>query len=57
MKEKTVSAFNNKWALLFSGVLTLLKLCGMPGFVEFVLVRFSHFYIVIAYSNFTFCGT
>ena len=36
------------------GVLVLLKLYGTPDFVEFVLGRFSHFYIATAYSNFTF---
>ena len=29
----------------------------VPDFAEFVLGRFSHFYIVIAYSNSTFCGS
>ena len=33
-----------------------IKLWWAPDFVEFVLGRFSHFYIEIAYSNFTFCG-
>ena len=33
-------------------VFVLLKLRGKPDFVEF-----SHFYIEIAYSNFTFCGS
>ena len=32
------------------------KLCGAPGFWENVF-SFSVFYIEIAYSNFTFCGT
>ena len=32
------------------------KLCGVPGFGEYVLNVFSCFYIEIAYSNFTFCG-
>ena len=38
------------------GVLVLLKVYWAPDFVEFVLGRFSHFYIAIAYSNSTFCG-
>ena len=38
------------------GVLVFLKLCGAPDFVEFVLSRFSHFNIAIAYSNFTLFG-
>ena len=38
------------------GVLVLLKLYWAPDIVEFVLGRFSHFYIAIAYSNSTFCG-
>ena len=38
------------------GVVILLKLCAAPDFVEFVLSRFSHFYIAIAYSNSTFCA-
>ena len=44
---------------LLWGVLVLLKfakLCGAPGFWENVF-SFSGFYIEIAYSNFTFCGT
>ena len=32
------------------------KFYWAPDFVEFVLGRFSHFYIAIAYSNSTFCG-
>ena len=42
---------------LYRGVLVLLKFYWAPGIVEFVLGRFSHFYIAIAYSNSTFCGT
>ena len=41
------------------GVLALLKICKIlvsARFVEFVLGRFSHFHIEIAYLNFTFCG-
>ena len=37
------------------GVLVLLKLCLAPDFVEFVLGRFSQFYIAIVYSNSTIC--
>ena len=33
------------------------KFYWAPDFVEFVLGRFSHFYIAIAYSNSTFCGS
>ena len=39
------------------GVLVLLKFYWAPDIVEFVLGRFSHFNIAIAYSNSTFCGT
>ena len=39
------------------GVLVMLKLYWAPDIVEFVLGRFSHFNIAIAYSNSTFCGT
>ena len=38
------------------GVLVLLKFYWAPDIVEFVLGRFSHFNIAIAYSNSTFCG-
>ena len=38
------------------GVLVLLQLYWAPDIVEFVLGRFSHFNIAIAYSNSTFCG-
>ena len=38
------------------GVLVLPKLYWAPDFMEFVLGRFSHFNIAIAYSNSTFCG-
>ena len=41
---------------LSRGVLVLLKLYWAPDIVEFVLGRFSHFNIAIAYSNSTFCG-
>ena len=37
----------------YRGVLILLR---VSYFVEFVLGRFSHFNIVIAYSNSKFCG-
>ena len=37
-------------------MLVLLKFYCAPDIVEFVLGRFSHFYIAIAYSNSTFCG-
>ena len=39
------------------GVLILLKFYWAPDIVKFVLGTFSHFYIAIAYSNSTFCGT
>ena len=39
------------------GVLVLLRFYWAPYIVEFVLGRFSHFNIAIAYSNSTFCGT
>ena len=38
------------------GVLVLLKFYWAPDIVKFVLGRFSHFNIAIAYSNSTFCG-
>ena len=38
------------------GVLVLLKFHWAPDIMEFVLGRFSHFNIAIAYSNSTFCG-
>ena len=38
------------------GVLVLLKFYWVPDIVKFVLGRFSHFNIAIAYSNSTFCG-
>ena len=38
------------------GVLVLLKIYRTADIVEFVLGRFSHFYIGITYSKFTFCG-
>ena len=38
------------------GVLVLLKFYWGPDIVKFVLGRFSHFNIAIAYSNSTFCG-
>ena len=38
------------------GVLVLLKFYWAPDIMEFVLGRFSHFNIAIAYSNSTFCG-
>ena len=38
------------------GVLVLLKFYWAPDNVEFVLGRFSHFNIAIAYSNSAFCG-
>ena len=38
------------------GVLVSLKFHWAPGIVEFVLGRFSHFDIAIAYSNSKFCG-
>ena len=40
----------------FRGLLLLLKFYWAPDIVEFVLGRFSHFNIAIAYSNSTFCG-
>ena len=39
------------------GVLVLLQLYWAPDIVEFVLGRFSHFNIAIAYTTSTFCGT
>ena len=39
------------------GVLVLLKFHWAPGIMEFVLDRFSHFNIAIAYSNSKVCGT
>ena len=42
--------------MLTRGVLVLLKFYWAPDIVEFVLGRFSHFNIAIAYSNSTFCG-
>ena len=44
-------AYRSPW-----GVLVLLKFYWAPDIVEFVLGRFSHFNIAIAYSNSTFCG-
>ena len=44
-------------AVTFWGVLVLLKFYWAPDIVKFVLGRFSHFNIAIAYSNSTFCGT
>ena len=41
---------------LLRGVLGLLKFYWAPDIVKFVLGRFSHFNIAIAYSNSTFCG-
>ena len=38
------------------GVLVLLKFYWAPDIVKFVLGRFSHFNIAIAYSNSRFCG-
>ena len=38
------------------GVLVLLIFYWAPDIVKFVLGRFSHFNIAIAYSNSTFCG-
>ena len=38
------------------GVLVLVKFYWAPDIVEFVLGRFSHFNIAIAYSNSIFCG-
>ena len=43
-------------ALQPRGVLVLLKFYWAPDIVKFVLGRFSHFYIAIAYSNSKFCG-
>ena len=44
-----------------SGVCSFCRICAKfqwaPDFVEFVFGRFAHFYIAIAYSNSTFCGT
>ena len=40
-----------RWIPDLMGVLVLLKLCGAPDCVEFVLGRFSHFHIAIAYSQ------
>ena len=42
---------------VLSVVPTRSKLCDAPGFWENVLDSFSCFYIEIAYSKFTFCGT
>ena len=41
---------------LFRGVLVLLKFWGAPDIVEFVLGRFSHFNIAIAFWNSKLCG-
>ena len=40
----------------FWDVLVLLKFYRAPDIVEFVLGKFSHFNIAIAYSNSKFCG-
>ena len=45
-----------RYTYLTWGVLVLLKFYWAPDIVEFVLGRFSHFNIAIAYSNSTFCG-
>ena len=47
---------NNFGCGLFWGVLVLLKFYWAPDIMKFVLGRFSHFNIAIAYSNSTFCG-
>ena len=44
------------WLCKVRGVFVSLKFHWAPGIVEFVLGRFSHFNIAIAYSNSKFCG-
>ena len=47
------------WLVCQSGTrdeLIFLNLCKIVVSMEFVFGSFSHFYIEIAYSNFTFCG-
>ena len=55
----TFLAFTLKFPIqtVLSVVPTRSKLCDAPGFWENVLDSFSCFYIEIAYSKFTFCGT
>ena len=56
--ELTIRHFGTCWkkTRLIWGVLVLLKFYWALDIVEFVLGRFSHFNIAIAYSNSTFCG-
>ena len=44
------------WAGVCSFCWNLTKIFWVSYFAEFVLGRFSHFYIAIAYSNSKFCG-